>query len=399
MSQAAMEAEIFKHCMPFGQSPASGVIKAEESSEAQQSGQKRQRQQWPVTRRHGRTHPQPHPHHPQSYHAHQGPPLQDPTVNMMGKLLLKHEAFLANLRKDMGYMLFFRQDERSVLPALMEVARVNREKQEAGSTEVQSPLRTLLLNCLLKELLQRAQQIAATEEGRSSLQQAQWMTKEGHWNYMRWNAQQRRLLPDARREPLTHENAIRTITELQSQMSGEIVHRFQSTQSLYRIEDEGHQQATFSLIISLRHPSADDVHSGFGVLQGNALTGLVGMSMKKDDIPQQHLAKMLAQEIYRSRAVLLMPRVPLALPYKGTLMPKIGLCSPILNHILRMTQSSFTLRTLRTPTHTSLQLSMCLSAPSIPCQIHKPMPPQCYFPNSSSKTQATSATSMRESTA
>jgi len=186
-----------------------------------------------------------------------------------------------------------------VLPNLMEVSKANKEKTAAGSTEVRSPLRTLLLNCLLKELLQRTQKVAATAEGRSSLQQAQWMNSGGHWNYMRWNSQQRCLVPDTRREPLTHENAVRTITELQAQMSGEIIHRFQSTQSLFRIEEEGHQQATFSLVISLRHPAAADVHSSFGILQGNALASLVGMSMKKDDLPQQHLAKLLNQEVYR----------------------------------------------------------------------------------------------------
>eukprot|EP00439_Symbiodinium_sp_Y106_P077496 s968_g16.t1 len=225
---------------------------------------KRQRPSWPTSRRMGNGPPMYTAHHMSP------PSLQDPMVHTMGKLLLKHEEFLSFLRKDMAYVLFFRQDQ---LPNLMEVSKANKEKTAAGSTEVHSPLRTLLLNCLLKELLQRTQKVAATAEGRSSLQQPQWMNSGGHWNYMRWNSQQRCLVPDTRREPLTHENA-----------------------------EEGHQQATFSLVISLRHPAAADVYSSFGILQGNALTSLVGMSMKKDDLPQQHLAKLLNQEVYRRRA-------------------------------------------------------------------------------------------------
>eukprot|EP00439_Symbiodinium_sp_Y106_P071429 s2396_g12.t2 len=138
--------------------------------------------------------------------------LQDPTVQIMGKLLLRHEEFISHLRKDMGFILFFEQDKHSVLPSLMDVAKAHREKLDQGNTEIKSPLRTLLLNCLLRELLQRTQQ-------------------ENQWNYLRWDTKQRRL-----------------------------------------------------------------------VLQGNALTSLAGMSMKQDDLPQQHLAKLLGQEIYRRLA-------------------------------------------------------------------------------------------------
>ncbi|CAE7369550.1 unnamed protein product, partial [Symbiodinium microadriaticum] len=302
MNQAQIEADIFRHCMPFGQALATSGDQQDTQQNPPLGTNKRQRPLWPPQRRQQRMTPT---QFPATYQAAPASSLQDPTVQIMGKLLLKHESFLSNLRKDMGYVMFFKQDQHSILPALMAVAKANREKAEAGSTEVQSPLRTLLLNCLLKELIQRAQKVSATEEGRASLQQAKWLNSEGQWNYLRWDSKQRCLVPDTRRAPLLHENAIRTLDELQSHMSGEIIHRFQSTQGLQRIEEEGHQQATFSLIISLRHPSADDVHSGFGVLSGNALTSLVGMSMKKDDLPQQHLAKLLGQEIYRRQAGLL----------------------------------------------------------------------------------------------
>ena len=50
----------------------------------------------------------------------------------------------------------------------MEVARTYREKVEEGSSELKSPLRTLLLNCFMKELLQRVQKVSATEEADSA---------------------------------------------------------------------------------------------------------------------------------------------------------------------------------------------------------------------------------------
>ena len=89
------------------------------------------------------------------------------------------------------------------------------------------------------------------------------MTKEGQWNYLRWDGRQKRLIPDDKKAPLSHENAVRTITELQGHMTGDIIYRFQSTQALRRLEEEGHNQATFNMTLSLRHPQANEVHSGF----------------------------------------------------------------------------------------------------------------------------------------
>ena len=223
MSQADLEADIFKHCMPFGQALSSASSNQQPLVPTNTAGRhKRQRPSWTGHRN------QPPPRvqtssfpAPPSYSTGPQSALQDPTVQIMGKLLLRHEEFISHLRKDMGFVMFFRQDKsQSVLPSFMEVARAHREKVDQGSTEIKSPLRTLLLNCLLKELLQRTQQVCATEEGRQSLQAAQWLTQDNQWNYLRWDGKQRKLVPDTRRDPLSHENAVRTITELQNNMKG-----------------------------------------------------------------------------------------------------------------------------------------------------------------------------------
>ena len=91
-------------------------------------------------------------------------------MQIMGKLLLRHEEFISHLRKDMGFILFFEQDKHSVLPSLMDVAKAHREKLDQGNTEIKSPLRTLLLNCLLRELLQRTQQVTRDRGGTPRLE-------------------------------------------------------------------------------------------------------------------------------------------------------------------------------------------------------------------------------------
>ena len=221
-------------------------------------------------------------------------------IYLLSRLVLKHEEALHHLRKDMAFVLFFRQDDKSLVPNLMEVAKEWRERAATATPDpaLHSPLRTVLINCLLKELLQRTQRVTATETGRADLQKMGWLDNQGHWNYLKWSPQQRRLVLNEARSPVTHDTMVKTITELQANMSGDVIHRFKSKQPMWAIEEEGHSQAVFDLEISLRGTTADEVHMNFGVLAGNAVTNLVGMTMKRDDRPRQPQAQQLAQLVY-----------------------------------------------------------------------------------------------------
>lgn len=157
-----------------------------------------------------------------------------------------------------------------------------------------SPLKTILMGCLLKELLARLQKVTSTEPGRASLQKAKWITAEGSWNYLRWSPRDRRLILDESKEPLTHAEATRILSALHEQMSGTIIQHFQSTQPLWRLSEQGHQQATFQLEIALRGATAEETWTHFRTLCGSAITNLAGFSMKVDDLPRQHLARELA---------------------------------------------------------------------------------------------------------
>ena len=94
--------------------------------------------------------------------------------------------------------------------------------------------------------------MVATPEGRDSLRKAEWITSSNAWTYMRWSSKHRKLVADETREPMVHDEAVRIITELQKQMKGEIIHKFQSTVNLAKLEEQGAQQAIFHLGVSLR---------------------------------------------------------------------------------------------------------------------------------------------------
>ncbi|CAE7837273.1 unnamed protein product [Symbiodinium microadriaticum] len=223
---------------------------------------------------------------------------EDSQLRLISKLLLKHEEQLAALRKDTQFVLFFRQDDKSILPSLMSVSREWKAKQAAGDQSIQSSQRTVLINCLLRELLARMQRVVATEPGRESLKKAEWLTSSNAWTYMRWSSKLRKLVADETKEPLVHDEAVRIITELQKSMCGEIIHKFQSTVNLAKLEEQGAQQAIFHLAVSLRGSEATEVYDQFRTLAGLSLTNLAGFSMKVDDQLRPPMAQQLAQMTY-----------------------------------------------------------------------------------------------------
>ena len=219
-------------------------------------------------------------------------------MRLLSRLVLKHEDQLAALRRDTQFVLFFRQDDKSILPSLMQAARDWKERQAAGDPAITSSQRTVLINCLLRELLARTQEVTATEPGREALRKAEWLDNNNAWSYLRWAPKQRKLVPNDQKEPLVYDEAIRIITELQKLVTGDIIQKFQSTVNIARLEEEAAQQAVFHLGISLRGSNAAQTYELFHKLAGSALTGLVGFSMKVDDLPRQPLAQQLAQLTY-----------------------------------------------------------------------------------------------------
>ena len=285
------EADIFAHCMPSGaaETGAEQALKRARPDLRKTPGRQGGRSNYPPPSQ------LPWRPTPASFSAQ---PAQDSQLGLISKLLLKHEEQLAALRKDTQFVLFFRQDDKSILPSLMSVSREWKAKQAAGDQSIQSSQRTVLINCLLRELLARMQRVVATEPGRESLKKAEWLTSSNAWTYMRWSSKLRKLVADETKEPLVHDEAVRIITELQKSMRGEVIHKFQSTINLAKLEEQGAQQAIFHLAVSLRGSEATEVYDQFRQLAGLSLTNLAGFSMKVDDQLRPPMAQQLAQMTY-----------------------------------------------------------------------------------------------------
>ena len=216
------DSNIFQYCMPSGQADTA-------TPGAPAPTTKRQRPDPQAKFRGGRR----HPFGPSSQQAPlPSAPIQDPTLRLTSKLLLRHEEALAMQRKEKNFALFFRQDQRSLLPNLMKISRDWNERKDAGDQPLESPLRTVLLGCLLKELLARLQQVVATEPGRAALLKSKWIDDQGAWRYMRWSPKEKRLVVDETREA---PEAARVLGSLHSLMRGSIIQRFSSTMALWKL--------------------------------------------------------------------------------------------------------------------------------------------------------------------
>ena len=98
---------------------------------------------------------------------------------LIGKNLFRREDSLNLVNLDRGLVVLLQQDKQSILPSMLEAAQMWREA-DPGSPEKQKPLRTILLACIIRELLQRLQTGLATEQ-------------DG-WVYQKWDRKQRKLI-------------------------------------------------------------------------------------------------------------------------------------------------------------------------------------------------------------
>ena len=111
------------------------------------------------------------------------PPERDP-VRLISRILLQQEEAICHLRHEKCFVMFMKHDQEGILRQLMMVAKEWNDKKAKTPEQLESPLRTLLLQSMLQELLNRVQKESSTEEGRARLVQKGWLTPEHHWAYL-----------------------------------------------------------------------------------------------------------------------------------------------------------------------------------------------------------------------
>eukprot|EP00439_Symbiodinium_sp_Y106_P055896 s375_g7.t2 len=204
------------------------------------------------------------------------------------------EDLLAELRMDKMFVLFIREDAISVLPSLYQVSKEYHQQQEEGTLTAQSSLRTLLLACMMKQLRDRINHMLSTQEGTRKLQTAGWVMASQEWTRHKWCRQAKRLVIDTEAPPVAHTSLMESIDFLLANLRGDVVQKFHSTQNLGKMEAAQTHTATFFLSISLRGPTAEQVHTRFTSLLGITALQLIGLSMKRATLQRSQLAQQVA---------------------------------------------------------------------------------------------------------
>ena len=220
---------------------------------------------------------------------------QPDLLDLLIKLVLRHEAFLGRLQQDMVYIFTF----NSLLPVLYKVSQEWREKYQTNPSSLDRSLRVTILLSLLTQLLQRHRRLEANgaEEALKAIKGAGWMTEDGKWVHQVWNHAEAKLVTDEARGTMTLAEGtehIRTMLGLLAQP--EILLKFAATRPLAQ-EMSGHQ-ISFICELSLRHPAADQMYAMMGKLVGNAMLHLVGLRIQSSRGRISELAAQIQERLY-----------------------------------------------------------------------------------------------------
>ncbi|CAE7877426.1 unnamed protein product [Symbiodinium necroappetens] len=249
------EADIFRY-VNF-QNSTSQRGQGSDTSEGQPT--KRPRPEQPATRQ--RRHPK-QPGRP--FGASALGPHQD-TIKTLTKVIIRQEDQLAELRGDKGFCLFLREDpEVSILPALIQISKDWHARQDARDATLKSPLRTLLMACLIRRLRELMVLMTSTPESVKKLQAADWMNQAEEWTYFKWSHQEKRLVRDTDKE----------------------------------VGDANATTALFFLSVSLRGPVAQQVHEHLVQLIGVSALMLIGASLKRKIPRRAAIVQQLAEAVF-----------------------------------------------------------------------------------------------------
>ncbi|CAE7892707.1 unnamed protein product, partial [Symbiodinium necroappetens] len=222
-------------------------------------------------------------------------PHQD-TIRTLTKVVIRQEDQLAELRGDKGFCLFLREDpEVSIIPALIQISKDWHARQEARDSMLKSPLRTLLMACLIRRLRELMVLMTSTPESVKKLQAADWMNQAEEWTYFKWNHQEKKLVRDVDKEAIAQPALLEKVDYLLANLRGDVVQKFTSRPRLYEMEDTNATTATFFLSISLRGPVAQQVHEHLVQLIGVSALMLVGASLKRELPRRAAIVQQLAE--------------------------------------------------------------------------------------------------------
>ncbi|CAE7901226.1 unnamed protein product [Symbiodinium microadriaticum] len=138
-----------------------------------------------------------------------------------------------------------------------------------------------LLGCL--------QAVSADPARQKVLRDKGWTTKEGHWNYQRWDAESQALLIDEDKSPVPQQELIGLVAQIaELVLARDVIHRFNAT---HLISPEKEGTSTFMLGVGLRAQGMETTWNHLERLTNLAALQVIGLQIRGERLHKGGLAK------------------------------------------------------------------------------------------------------------
>ena len=187
--------------------------------------------------------------------------------------MLKQQEELQVLRQDTAFILFMKPGENSAMSHLYKTAVSFKSKLEADPQWKvgQLPLRMVLAVALFKELVDRLNQVLASQDRLKKIMDQGWRDEAG-WRFQRWNPTLKVLETDTARAPMPDDQMLDHLATILQCLKHPIVNRFRCKRKLTETMTT---QAIFVMNVSLRSPSSTLLWDTLRTLQNNAVFQLL----------------------------------------------------------------------------------------------------------------------------
>ena len=221
-------------------------------------------------------------------------------IQSLVQLSLRHEAELGRIRSESAFIFFLDMPgvnpELGIILGVRMVAKEWTTQYTAGT--VKSPLRTLLLMAVVRELKQRLEQFLANEERCSKAQALGWLC-EGHnaldplWTYWGWNPREKRQ--ERTEQPSVQSTVIQAQLHALEQNLGKegVLLNFRCTKDLE--EETEAEVLPFMATVGFRSSEANATYAALQMLSRNAVCKLIGTRVRPERLARQPVAKQLEE--------------------------------------------------------------------------------------------------------
>ena len=207
-------------------------------------------------------------------------PTQVPAqqLQMMAKIIARHETALQLLEADRSWILFMEAGELGIIPQLMQTTATWKKSRTQGTCKC--GLRQALMGALLMELVARLQKLGADAPAQQRLSKAKLLSTEPlAWHYVKWN-QDKQCHEPAEAAPLLHDNAIKSTQVLTEHMVRDgVIHAFHALGGMAADKDK---TTMFKLTLSMEGPKKQQIREALIALSDSAALRLIGARLRPE---------------------------------------------------------------------------------------------------------------------